>query len=70
MCRSNPHLAFIDFQGRVLERWATQQILESVYPDGAPTSEEVLDERLEQQLMDDLNPADYQKGVKGWTGGL
>jgi len=24
MCRSNPHLSFVDFQGRVLERWATQ----------------------------------------------
>jgi hypothetical protein len=59
MCRFNPHLSFVDFQGRVLERWATQQILESVYPDGAPTREEILDPRLEEMLGDDLNPADY-----------
>lgn len=63
-------MAFVDFQGRVLERWATQQILESVYPLDAPRQEEILDERLEQQLMDDLNPADYQRGTKGWVGGL
>jgi len=36
-------------------------MLESVHPLDPPTLNQILDGQLEQQLMDDLNPADFQR---------
>ncbi|KAJ3232036.1 hypothetical protein HDU78_007353 [Chytriomyces hyalinus] len=47
VARFNPHIAFFDVQGRVLERFLVEQLLKSVYPVDPPVYEEIVDQQFE-----------------------